>query len=254
MRLFYLEKILSSIFTPPGLVILILLILALTLLRKKDARGIRAAGIVLLVLSIFGYLLSTGLGTYLYLRPLEKEYPVPKSVGGQVIVVLSSGVIITPAGQVLDNHSVARLSGALNLHLQTKLPIIVTGSFVPGRNTLPVAELMRDWLLGQGVGTSRILVEPQARNTWENAEYTARLCSQSGWKSVILVTSAVHMKRAVKSFEKFGLIVTPYPTDYLYDHTDFGFVDILPSRDALNANLAAIHEFFGQIRYTFKNP
>ncbi|MDD4479415.1 MAG: YdcF family protein, partial [Mesotoga sp.] len=91
--MFYLEKILSSILTPPGLVILILLILALTLLRKKDARGIRAGGIVLLILSFFGYLLSTGLGTYLYLRPLEKEYPVPKSVSGQVIVALSSGVI-----------------------------------------------------------------------------------------------------------------------------------------------------------------
>src|SRR5690606_30716996 len=111
-----------------------------TLLRKKDARGIRAGGIVLLILSFFGYLLSTGLGTYLYLRPLEKEYQLPKSVSGQVIVVLSSGVIITPVGQVLDNHSVARLSAALNLHLQTKLPIVVTGSFVPGRNTLPVAE------------------------------------------------------------------------------------------------------------------
>jgi uncharacterized SAM-binding protein YcdF (DUF218 family) len=247
-------KLVSSILTLPGFFILILLIAALVLIRKGEERWIKASGIVLLILCIFVYLLSTGVGTYVFLQPLEDSYSIPKTVSGQAIVVLSSGVIIGPDGQMLDSHTVARLSKALSLHQQTKLPIVVTGSFVPGRSTSPVAELMRDWLLDRGVVTSRVIVEPRARNTWENAEFSSDICRQFNWSNIILVTSAVHMKRAVKSFERFGLKVIPFPTDYLYDHTDLGFIDFLPSRQALNANLAAVYEFIGQISYAFKTP
>lgn len=252
--MFYIEKVISSILTPPGLILLIFFIVSMTLLLKSRERGPKTLAIILLLLTTFGYLLSTGIGTYLYLQPLENAYSVPKSIEGQAIVVLSAGTITTPNGETLGNHTVARLSQALYLHLQTKLPIIVTGSSAPKSSAPPIAELMRDWLLERGVLTSRIVVEPQARTTWENAKYVARLCDQFGWTQVVLVTSAVHMRRAVKSFKKFDLKVTPFPTDYLYDHAKLSTIDFLPTDIALTANLAAVHELFGQISYTFKSP
>ncbi|MDD3460538.1 ElyC/SanA/YdcF family protein [Mesotoga sp.] len=252
--LLYLEKFASAILTPPGLFILIFLIIAVILIRKGEERRTKVIGIVVIVLCFFAYLLSTGLGTHLYLQPLERAYTAPRAVNGQAIVVLSSGIVISPEGQVLDNHTVARLSKAYTLHLQTKLPIIVTGSFMPGRSTSTVAELMRDWLLDRGVESARVIVEPRAQTTWENAHYTADICSQFNWSSVILVTSAVHMKRAVSSFEKFSLRVTPFPTDYMYDHTKLSYVDFLPNQRALDANLSALHEYFGQLRYLLKSP
>ncbi|MBN2219327.1 MAG: YdcF family protein [Kosmotogaceae bacterium] len=252
--LLYLEKSASAILTPPGLFILIFLIVALIIIKKSEERRIKISGVVMIILCFFAYLLSTGLGTHLYLQPLERAYTAPNNVSGQAIVVLSSGIVISPEGQVLDNHSVARLSKAYSLHLQTKLPIIVTGSFMPGRSTVAVSELMRDWLLDRGVASSKVIVEPMAQTTWENARYSADICSQFNWSSIVLVTSAVHMKRAVTSFEKFGLRVTPFPTDYLYDHAKLSFVDFLPNRGALDANLASIHEYFGQLWYLFKSP
>jgi len=252
--LLYLEKFASAILTPPGLFILIFLIIAVILIERSEERRTKISGVVMIILCFFAYLLSTGFGTHLYLQPLENAYSVPRTVSGQAIVVLSSGIIISPEGQVLDNHSIARLSKAHELHLQTKLPIIVTGSSMPGRSTSTVAELMRNWLLDRGVASARVIVEPRAQTTWENARYASDICSQFNWSSVVLVTSAVHMKRAVSSFEKFGLRVTPFPTDYMYDHTKLSYVDFLPNQRALDANLAALHEYFGQLRYLIKSP
>ena len=62
-----------------------------------------------------------------------------------------------------------------------------------------------------GVPEETILIEDQARTTYENALATKRLI---GSASILLVTSASHIPRALGSFRKQGLDATSYPCGY----------------------------------------
>jgi len=74
--------------------------------------------------------------------------------------------------------------------------------------------LAQDLLLRLGVPDSAILLEPDARNTRENALFTKELLAQTDHQSCLLITSAFHMKRAKACYDKVGISYTPYAVDY----------------------------------------
>ena len=53
-----------------------------------------------------------------------------------------------------------------------------------------------------GVEESEILLEENAKNTQQNAEFTAEIIKKNGFKRVILVTSPYHQNRAFLEFRK----------------------------------------------------
>ena len=59
-------------------------------------------------------------------------------------------------------------------------------------------------------------MEDKSKNTYENALLSKRFLSQRGdsSKKILLITSAYHMRRAKKFFDKVGLKVTPFSVDY----------------------------------------
>ena len=69
------------------------------------------------------------------------------------------------------------------------------------------AEVMRDLALARGVPGERIVVEPCARNTFENALYVGRIMRERDWRHVIVVTDAAHLPRALFVFRRLGLEV-----------------------------------------------
>ncbi|MFO0667270.1 MAG: YdcF family protein [Polyangiaceae bacterium] len=73
-------------------------------------------------------------------------------------------------------------------------------------------DAMRDALIGLGVPSSRILTEPHARNTRENANYTAALLQPylANGDRLLLVTSDWHLPRADMLFREAGLPATPH--------------------------------------------
>lgn len=74
-------------------------------------------------------------------------------------------------------------------------------------------------LLGQlGVDRDRLILEANARDTYENAVYLKKeleandaLSSGGPW---LLITSAYHMPRSVGAFRQAGFDVEPWPVDY----------------------------------------
>lgn len=67
--------------------------------------------------------------------------------------------------------------------------------------------------------------ENQSRNTYENAVYSKKIISEidqpsgEGSKPWLLVTSASHMYRSMRIFEKQGIAVIPVPVDYQTAHS-----------------------------------
>jgi uncharacterized SAM-binding protein YcdF (DUF218 family) len=64
---------------------------------------------------------------------------------------------------------------------------------------------VRSDLVARGVPGDRIVIESRSRNTRENAVESARVVAAHGWRSVLLVTSAPHVERAVGCFHRVGL-------------------------------------------------
>jgi uncharacterized SAM-binding protein YcdF (DUF218 family) len=72
------------------------------------------------------------------------------------------------------------------------------------------AELMRDFLIGQGVPGERIRVETASRSTRESAAAMARILSGDSSRKVLL-TSDYHMFRSRRLFARAGVEVAALP-------------------------------------------
>ncbi len=53
-----------------------------------------------------------------------------------------------------------------------------------------------------GILKDEIILEEQAQNTHQNAQYTAKIIKQNGYKRIVLTTSKYHQTRARLEFEK----------------------------------------------------
>ena len=78
------------------------------------------------------------------------------------------------------------------------------------------ASISKEVLIDAGIPAVDILLEELSWNTHENAHYTAALIrSNTPDASILLVTSAFHMDRAMRCFAKEGISPEAYPVDYI---------------------------------------
>ena len=78
----------------------------------------------------------------------------------------------------------------------------------------PEAEAMQSLLEEWGVPAASIIFKTKSRNTRENAVFTEQLLAKRGLRRVMLVTSAMHMPRALATFTSAGIDAVAAPTDY----------------------------------------
>jgi uncharacterized SAM-binding protein YcdF (DUF218 family) len=67
------------------------------------------------------------------------------------------------------------------------------------------ARVMARTAEAQGIPETAILVEPEARDTIENACYSERMMKAHGWRSAEVVSSAYHLPRAGMIFDNMKL-------------------------------------------------
>ena len=90
--------------------------------------------------------------------------------------------------------------------------------------------------LGGGIDPSRLILETKSTSTYENAIFCAALVKPQAQDRWLLVTGALHMPRAVASFQKAGFHVEPWPI-----HDD--------ASSELSMVASAIHEWVGLVTY-----
>ena len=167
-----------------------------------------------------------------------------------VAVVLGGGVsaALPPLRPHPDLSSAAdRVWHAARLYRLGKAPRIVVsggGRVAPGA-LQNEAEAMRAVLMDLGVPAAAITLEARSLNTRENARYTAELLRGEGQSRVLLVTSALHMRRALRCFRAVGLEVIAAPTDFEVLPVAFTPLMLLPDAEALAGSGRGLKEVLG---------
>jgi uncharacterized SAM-binding protein YcdF (DUF218 family) len=109
---------------------------------------------------------------------------------------------------------------------------------------------MRQAAISRGIPPESIRLLPNSEVTADEANAVATLGRSAGFNRIILATSAFHMPRSVRLFERAGLEVTAFPVDYLApDRGGLGLLDFAPQSDALQRTEIALKEFYGMAYY-----
>jgi len=114
----------------------------------------------------------------------------------------------------------------------------------------PSGQVEADWASALyrrlGIPAERIVLERESRNTRENAEQSARIVQARGWKSLLLVTSALHVPRALASFRAAGLSPDVLPVDV---RAGARLGSFLPRASALDRSTDVLRELAGRLVY-----
>lgn len=242
--MFYLSKLISSFILPPGLFILPGVLLFF-LHKKLSARFFRD---FMLLMTCLLYLISIRPVSDAILRPLEQSYSQPDKVVSDVdyIVILGGGTVYRENNVTLGTDASKRVVEGYLLQKKTGLPIIVSGGSPLHNESLSEATVAYGLLLNMGMEGNLIHLEDKSRNTFENA---ANIKSVYKPESIILVSSAYHMKRSVQVFKDLDFHIIPYPVDYKVEDLSYILLDYFPSMNALENSYHAMHEYIGMIYY-----
>lgn len=134
--------------------------------------------------------------------------------------------------------------------------VVVAAGNQPGQESRQVeAGAIAEMLTTLGVPGSALRLENASRNTRENAANILPVLQSLGARRVLLVTSAQHMPRAVRTFAKVwgpnaGIVLIPMSTDVTaVDNEEAEFV-WLPSLSALLSVSKSLKEFAGMMALT----
>ena len=255
----FLSKLLPPFAYPLGFVIILLILpLVLQRFRRLWKAAIIAALLILLIASNRWVAFSLT-------RSLEWQYvPSGEIEKASAIVLLGGGTESAepPRPFVQVNGAGERVIYAAYLYKQGKAPAILASGgnleFIGSQPSTPASD-MKVLLLFMGVPDGSIWLEDQSQNTYENAVDCAKILKAKNISRVILVTSAIHMPRAVALFQKQGIQVIPAPADF--DVTQAGWndlahaplgeqiINLLPSTGNLGMTTNALKEYLGILVY-----
>ncbi|HEX3498840.1 MAG TPA: YdcF family protein [Stellaceae bacterium] len=213
---FVISKLLWFI-AAPGNFLLLLLVAGVL---RAIASG-RRRGFVLIATATLGFLAIATLPIGAWLAaPLEDRFPTISAVPGiDGIVVLGGSVdqgLSLAHGQVALTAAAGRITETVALARRFPAARVVIsggdGTLSPG--TLSEAGAIRDLLIQLGVAPARVDIESISRNTYENAVLSYATAQPKPGETWLLVTSAMHMPRAIGCFRSAGWTIVPYPVDY----------------------------------------
>ena len=172
------------------------------------------------------------LGSLLFVALLERSSPP----------FLASQAKEAQAIVVLTGHNASMLE-ASRLHRQTGLPVLASGG--DGE-----AAAIKNHL-EKNLQTPVKWTEGNSLNTEQNAKFSAVILARAQVRKIILVTHAMHMRRAQTMFADQGFEVVPAPTDFSA-WPKLQLRDLLPSSEGRKLAKLALHEVFGLAYYKLR--
>jgi uncharacterized SAM-binding protein YcdF (DUF218 family) len=247
------SKIFEFLLAPLNLSIFLVLTGALLLYTSFSNLGRRlsligGAMLTLMAFGSLGGLIAMPLETR-FLPPAE-NIPAPDGIiilGGSIDEKLSEKI----GRPVFIDSAAERLTALITLkRLYPSARIIFTGgsSALKGANYTEADGVKLFWN-NLGVDTKDIVFENRSRNTFENALFTYEIIKPKPTDRWLLVTSAMHMPRAIGVFRKIGFPVIAYPVDYRTEGKLLFFSPPRFATRAIGVVQFATHEWIGLIIY-----
>ena len=253
--MFYLGKIFVQLASPLGLFLLLAPVGLLLIYRKRRKLGWTLVGLV------FGWLLLWSLpAASVWLREgLERQTPLRAAADyptADAIVVLGGGMEGRRSGWRNEPHLLAgadRVWFGVQLFRAGRAPVLILsgGNSEWSRTDEPEATAMETFVKDLGVPVSAVLLEDRSRNTQENAQYTRQLLVEHHLNTILLVTSAVHMPRALAVFKGLGISVVPAPTDVDAIPPRTAWQRWTPDTEALDRSSRAMKEYIAIAMFRF---
>jgi uncharacterized SAM-binding protein YcdF (DUF218 family) len=169
-------------------------------------------------------------------------------------IVILGGTLAPPGasgGNANLSSAADRLVYGAQLYELGKAPrILIAGGSGAGESTeaesIHASALLSAW----GIPATALLTETESVNTYENAVYSKLILKQHGLKKVLLVTSAMHMPRALATFRSAGIEATPAATDFeAAGPGPSGLSAWIASPGALEVTTRVIKEYVGWLVY-----
>lgn len=253
-----LSKIIPPLVYPLGLAC-ILIVASIWLYQKK-----RLQRWILILAFLLLYLAGNRWTAWGLSRSLEWRYLPPAEMPhADVIVVLGGGTqsALYPRQIVEVNGAGDRILYAFWLYQQGYADqLLLTGGAIDwiSSDDNPATDMAKLFTM-LGIPEKSLWLQPDSRNTYEDALYSAKILKEKGIYRIILVTSALHMPRSVGLFEKQGLEVIPAPADFVvtqkgwdnlvYNNLSGHLFNLLPSAENLSTTSRALKEYLGILVY-----
>ena len=233
---------------PPEVFVLLALFGALLTL------GWRRLGLAIVLPASLGlYLLATPAVSSWLMRLAEAELPDnPDLSAAQAIVVLGADVHRGADGapDTPGTYTIERVVYAADAYRRLRLPVAVSGGPEAGSHTA-AGDLMKA-ALARDFGIPVTWDEDRSTTTWENAADTKPLLDAAGISTVVLVTHAWHMRRALWCFERVGLRALPWPAPRTALRAE-RLRDFFPRPGSLQVSFFALHELIGGVYYRVRH-
>lgn len=202
---------------PIGMFWLILVLWMLWQLYRRHWSRAFATGLLVVTLGLIG----NGTVAPQLLATLERPYAgrtVDQLAPADAVVMLGGVVSLSrndrfgfQLGDAAD-----RFVTAADLVRRAKARALILGGgdhgFAGARQN--EGDLLKRWLTTWNVGSVPVVVLGDCLTTYDEAQRTQRVLQEKGWRRIILVTSAAHMRRGEALFHKLGIEVDPFAADF----------------------------------------
>jgi len=252
----YLSKILNFLINPLHILFFTIFTqLFIIFFLKSKKLIIFFSKLFLLLFLFFGYIPLSNF----FLNKVEdyiepSKYPIQQLTG---VVVLGagfdSGRISKERNQIALDHSVARLTKAIEIYNKNPRILILLSGF--SKESLneewSELEMVKRFYLDQGVRFENLLFENQSRNTFENAFFSKNIVSKykGTWG---LITTASHMPRSYLLFKKQGIILEPINVNYRTGKTKIFWLNFNIKKGIIDWSII-FHEVIGLAYYKITN-
>tara|TARA_B100000315_G_scaffold250924_1_gene284719 strand:+ start:1872 stop:2621 length:750 start_codon:yes stop_codon:yes gene_type:complete len=154
-------------------------------------------------------------------------------------------VIVVPTGGMFEDNnrrlwlnpdSILRLSRGLQLHSDTGIPLIISGGSTLAGQESEATIAARFFALEE---SAEIQLEQRSTNSFEAAQYIAGLLRPTNAKSVLLVTSDLHMMRMAASLRHQGLHVVGLQPENI----EITWQDAIPYNQGISHLQGALKEY-----------
>lgn len=250
-------KTIIAFIEPFGLAWLGFTALLVLFIRRRRAREAVLLGVPWLLLTL---VVCTALPSWL-VSTLERQWT---GVDLGALPAADAVVSLGGAGQpsVLEptgfhfTRGADRLMTSAELMRRGKAPVLVLGGGGYRREDGwgSEADAAKRWMDAWGVAKTPAISLGVCADTHDEAVKTAVLVKEHGWRSIILVTSASHMRRAAATFRKAGLSVTCAPCNYISALSRGEPVDWIHAPHPAGAELFGVwfHEVLGSWLYRWR--